>query len=126
MRRNGESYRQEKAPKIHAMKNYRRVPTKSLLRRLRIAKYEVPTPFVDDRPVPRELRILLQQHVGKPSVPIVKVGAHVQAKELLAQAQDNSLGARIHSPLAGKVTEITSQHIRLSVVAAAESGGKSV
>ena len=126
MRRNGESYRQEKAPKIHAMKNYRRVPTKSLLRRLRIAKYEVPTPFVDGCPAPQELRILLQQHVGKPAVPVVKVGARVQADELLAQVEGNSLGARIHTPLAGKVTEISSQHIRLSVGAAAESGGKSV
>jgi len=126
MRESGNSYRQAKAPKIHSMKNYRRVPTKSLLRRLRIAKYEVPTPFVDGFPVPGEVRVLLQQHAGKPSVPVVSVGAIVQGNDLLAEPDGNSLGARIHAPLSGKVADITDKYIRIIVDAVAESGGKTV
>jgi Na+-translocating ferredoxin:NAD+ oxidoreductase RnfC subunit len=126
MRVSGNSYRQEKAPKIHSMKNYRRVPTKSLLQRLRIAKYEVPTPFVDGFPAPAEIRVLLQQHAGKPSVPVVSVGAIVQANDLLAEPEGNSLGARIHAPLSGKVAEITDKYIRIIVGAMAASGGETV
>ena len=126
MRESGNSYRQEKVPQIHSMKNYRRVPTKSLLRRLRIAKYEVPTPFVDGFPNPKEVRILLQQHAGKPAVPVVTVGVAVQTDDLLAEIPTDSLGARIHAPLSGKVSEVTDNYIRISVDAMAETGGKTV
>lgn len=126
MRETSNSYRQEKAPKIHSMKNYRRVPTKSLLQRLRIATYEVPTPFVEGFPVPAEIRVLLQQHAGKPSVPVVSVGEIVQEKDMLAEPEGNSLGALIHTPLSGKVAEITDKYIRIIVGAMAESGGETV
>lgn len=126
MRQSGNSYRQEKAPKIHSMKNYRRVPTQSLLRRLRIAKYEGPTPYVDGFPTPTEIRVLLQQHAGKPSVPVVSVGVIVQEKDMLAEPEGNSLGARIHAPLSGKVAEVTDKYIRIVVGAMADSGGETV
>lgn len=122
----GVQYRQTKAPKIHSMKNYRRVPTKSLLRRLRIAKYEVPTPLMDGFPLPGEVRILLQQHAGKPAVPVVKMGASVTTDDLLADLPENSLGARIHAPLSGQVAEVTATYIRIVTDAGTESGGKVV
>ena len=126
MRATGNSYLQEKTPQVHSMKNYRRVPTKALLRRLRIAKYEVPTPFVDGFPVPKEVRVLMQQHAGKPAIPVVSVGAAVQNCDLLAEPEGSSLGARIHAPLSGKVSEVTKDHICIIVDAVAESGGKPV
>jgi len=122
----GQIYQQTKPPKVHSMKNYRRVPTKALLRRLRIAKYEVPTPFVDGSPAPDEVRILLQQHAGKPAIPVVQPGVSVQVGDLLADIPEDSLGARIHASLAGKVSEVTDNHIRIVADAGAKSGGKVV
>ncbi len=126
MRETGNSYRQEKEPKIHSMKNYRRVPTQSLLQRLRITKYEGPTPFVDDVPVPEDVCVLLQQHAGKPSIPVVSVGDIVNGRDLIAEPDGDSLGARIHAPLSGKVSEITAEYIRIVVDVVAETGGKTV
>ena len=126
MRDAGQNYQQTKPPKLHSMKNYRRVPTKALLRRLRIAKYEVPTPFVDGVPAPNEVRILLQQHAGKPAIPVVQPGASVQVGDLLADIPKDSLGAKIHASLTGKVSEVTDKHIRIIADAVVESGGKTV
>ena len=117
MRETGQSYQQSKPPQLHAMKEYRRVPTKSLLRRLRIAKYEVPTPFVAAVPAPVEVRIPLQQHIGAPAQPVVSVGTRVSAGDLLADAPGDSLGAAIHASVAGEVIKITDQ----SVIIAARS-----
>jgi Na+-translocating ferredoxin:NAD+ oxidoreductase RnfC subunit len=126
MRETGQNYQQVKAPKLHSMKNYRRVSTKALLRRLRIAKYEVPTPFVDGFPAPQEVCILLQQHAGKPAISVVKSGATVQVNDLLADLPENSLGAKIHAPLPGLVAEVTDSHIRIVVDAMAKLGGETV
>ena len=126
MRNAGVTYQQIKTPKVHSMKNYRRVPTKSLLRRLRIAKYEVSTPSVDGFPLPDEVRVLLQQHAGKAAVPVVSVGSSVQADDLLAELPENSLGARIHAPLSGQIAEVTDKYIRIVADAGAKTGGKVV
>lgn len=114
MRELGLSYQQSKAPKTHAMKNYRRVPTKSLLRRLRIDKYEGSTPFVHGFPEPTEICIPLRQQIGATAVPLIKTGDRVEAGELLADVPQGSLGARIHASIAGLVTAVTGDFIRIS------------
>ncbi len=122
MRETGQSYRQEKPPQLHAMKEYRRVPTKSLLRRLRIARYEVPTPFVTAVPAPEHVRIPLQQHVGAAAQPVVTVGSRVAPGDLLAVVPDGQLGAAIHASIGGEIVEITEQSVSIAAsrVASAE------
>jgi len=114
MREVGQDYQQSKPPQLHAMKEYRRVPTKSLLRRLRIAKYEVPTPFVATVPVPIEVRIPLQQHIGAPAQPAVTVGTEVAVGDLLADVPAGSLGAAIHASVAGEIIRITDQSVHIA------------
>ena len=114
MRDNGQQYHQEKPPQLHAMKEYRRVPTKSLLRRLRIAKYEVPTPFVAAMPAPGEVQIPLQQHIGAPAQPLVTVGAIVDCGDIIADIPAGSLGAAIHASVAGKIVQVTNQSIYIA------------
>lgn len=118
MRDSDQNYQQEKSPRLHPMKNYRRVPTKSLLQRLRIAKYEGPTPFVDQSLMPGEVEVLLQQHIGKPAIPVVQPGATVAVGDLLAEIPQESLGARLHASLAGQVDSVTESHIRIVARAA--------
>jgi Na+-translocating ferredoxin:NAD+ oxidoreductase RnfC subunit len=113
MRETGKKYQQTREPRLHSMKNYRRVPTKSLLRRLRIEKYEGPTPMVNDFPEPTEVRMILQQHIGQSAVSAVRVGDAVQAGDLLADCPTGALGARIHASITGQVTNITEQYIQI-------------
>jgi len=115
MSERGHNYRQSKPPKLHSLKKYRRTPTKALLRRLRIEKYEGPTPLASGFPEPKQLRIPLQQHIGRPAVPAVNMNDRVRPGDLLADIPQGDLGARIHASLAGLVTEIADGHIRIAV-----------
>jgi Na+-translocating ferredoxin:NAD+ oxidoreductase RnfC subunit len=123
MRERGKSYRQKKAPKVHSLKDFRRTPTKALLKRLRIEQFEGPTPYIEGFPPPREIRIPLRQHIGKPALPVIKTGVQVQVGELLAEAPQGELGARIHASLSGRVTEVTDTHIRIAAGSAAKQQG---
>lgn len=113
MRGEGISYRQQREPRLHSMKNHRRVPTKSLLRSLRIARFETATPLVDGFAATEDVRIPLRQHVGAASLAVVKSGERVQVGDLLAEIAPNSLGARIHASISGRVAEVTGDYIRL-------------
>lgn len=50
-------------------------------------------------------RVPLLQHIGKPAIPVVKAGDHVQMYQLLGKAAEG-LSANIHSPVSGKVLEV--------------------
>jgi Na+-translocating ferredoxin:NAD+ oxidoreductase RnfC subunit len=99
--------------KVHPMKENRRVPLKQLMKRIRLLDYDKPTPFNPDMPAPESVKILTKQHVGAPSVPVVKIGDYVREGDLIADIPENSLGAKIHSSIDGKVTQVTAEYIRI-------------
>jgi len=88
---------------------YRRTPTRTLMRRLDLQRFEAPHRF-DDREVraPR-LTLPLKQHAGAPSVPVVKAGDRVAAGALLAEIPEGALGARLFAPKAGRVAAVDGQ-----------------
>ncbi len=57
----------------------------------------------------KKVHILLKQHIGNISTPIVKVGDKVQKGQLIAQAY--GLGANIHSSVSGTVIAINNEVI---------------
>ncbi|MGY8796193.1 MAG: electron transport complex subunit RsxC, partial [Woeseiales bacterium] len=56
-------------------------------------------------PIPQQLILPIQQHVGEPAHPIVGIGEHVLKGQLIAQA-DGSLSAPVHASSSGKVLAI--------------------
>jgi Na+-translocating ferredoxin:NAD+ oxidoreductase RnfC subunit len=42
-------------------------------------------------------------HAGAPALPCVKEGSVVNAGELIADAPENSLGAKVHASISGRV-----------------------
>lgn len=54
---------------------------------------------------PREVRLLLSQHIGAPAKCVVKVGDEVAAGQMIAEA-GGFVSAPVHSPIAGKVKKI--------------------
>lgn len=56
-------------------------------------------------PIPKKVRIPLNQHTGKPAQPIVKVGDIVRTGQLIAASQ-GFISGNIHSSITGKVTAI--------------------
>jgi Na+-translocating ferredoxin:NAD+ oxidoreductase RnfC subunit len=67
--------------------------------------------LADGFPDPLEIRVPLQQHIGKPAVPLVKTGDWVTAGQLVADIPEGSLGARLHAPLAGRVSGVSGKYL---------------
>lgn len=57
-------------------------------------------------PLPERLYIPLQQHIGQPAEPAVKIGQRVLKGDLLAHSQ-GMLSAPVHAPTSGAVIDIT-------------------
>ena len=114
MKKAGLKYEQPKPVKVHPIKEGRRVPLKQLMKKLDILKYNDETPFVRSSPVPNQVKILLNQHVGAPAIPVVKIGDKVNEGYLIGDVQNGKLGAKIHASISGKVTHVSDGFIRIS------------
>jgi len=99
--------------KPHAMHDGRRVPIKTLAKKLHVLDYDRPAPYLRESLAPRRLTLPLKQSAGTPCLPKVRAGERVLAGQLLGEPAPNTLGALLHAPLAGTVREVTGQHIIL-------------
>ncbi len=94
---------------------YRRTPTKMLVRRLDLERFVAPQRFVEAALKPKVLSLPLKQHAGVPSSPVVKAGQRIATGALLADIPEGALGAKIFSPRAGRVTSVDAHTIRVEV-----------
>ena len=100
--------------RAHPLHEGRRVPIKSLTRRLQVEAYEHPAPLEALAVEPRRLVLPLRQSAGAPNRPLVKAGDRVQAGQPLGELPANALGAILHAPMDATVTEVTEQRILLA------------
>jgi len=56
-------------------------------------------------PLPKKLFVPLQQHIGAPANPVVKVGDHVLKGQLIATAQ-GAVSSSVHAPTSGVITAL--------------------
>jgi Na+-translocating ferredoxin:NAD+ oxidoreductase RnfC subunit len=89
----------------------RHVPLKQLISKLGVAEYDVPAHFRDVHITPHRVRIPLQQHIGAPSLPVVKAGQKVKAGEVIGEIPEGKLGARLHASISGSVTAVNGEII---------------
>jgi len=99
---------------VHPIKEGRRVPLKQLMKRLDISKYNAKTPFREINKEISEVKILLKQHAGNSSTPIVNKFDKVTEGQLIAEVEPDKLGARIHSSIDGIVKEFNKDFIIIS------------
>lgn len=90
-----------------SVRDYRKVPVSRLISRLGLSDYDVEAPLVSDEYKPKTVRIPLKQHAGAPAIPVVSVGQDVEEGQLIGEVPEGSLGARVHSSIRGRVTEIS-------------------
>jgi len=98
----------------HAMHDGRKVPIKMLMQRLNVGQYDSPAPLSDIELKPCQLILPLKQSAGVPNNPLVKKGDSVRAGQPLGAIPDNALGAPIHAPLDGTVSDVTGDRIILT------------
>lgn len=95
----------------HGLREGRRVPIKTLMRRLQIEGYDNPAPFRNLEEEPRRVVVPLKQGAGSANEPIVKPGDRVKAGQDLGKIPPNSLGAIVHAPVSGRVVTVTDRVI---------------
>lgn len=83
----------------------RLIPVERLMERLGLAPYYADAPFRETDYKPQKVRIPLKQHLGAPSIAVVKVGDKVKSGQLIGEIPEGKLGARIHASVSGFVKE---------------------
>jgi Na+-translocating ferredoxin:NAD+ oxidoreductase RnfC subunit len=99
--------------KTHPMRDGRRVPIKTLAKRLHVLDYEHDALFEGATIHPKRLTLPLKQSAGLPCEAKVKPGQNVSEGQLVAEPAEGALGAPIHAPLQASVVEITANEIIL-------------
>jgi Na+-translocating ferredoxin:NAD+ oxidoreductase RnfC subunit len=100
-------------PKVHAMADGRRVPIKTLAKKLHVLDYDLPAPLIEREISPHRLILPLKQSAGTPCLPKVKSGDRVQAGQVIGEPAPNALGAILHAPISGTVREVNDKQIVL-------------
>ena len=100
-------------PKPHPMGDGRRVPVKSLTKKLHVQDYDLPAPFDPQTIAASRLVLPLKQNAGTACVAKVKAGDRVTAGQIIGEPAPNALGAILHAPVAGAIREINEQQIIL-------------
>ncbi len=73
---------------------------------LRTHKRDSTATHVEPAPLPKQLILPLQQHIGEAAKPVVAVGDKVTRGQLIAEA-GNYISAPVHAPTSGRVSAIT-------------------
>ena len=103
--RDGVKPKKEKACQVDAGLDMKKVPLKRLMSRLSLVQYDMDAPFLPFNVKITEFRVPLKMHIGVPCTAAVKKGAEV--KKGMVIGVPNGLGALIHAPVNGKVTDVT-------------------
>jgi Na+-translocating ferredoxin:NAD+ oxidoreductase RnfC subunit len=106
---------QKNVSKVREDRDGRLVPVERLMQRLCLTQYNnlaILNPEVKNVNI---VKIPLNEHIGKASEPIVKRNDNVKAGEMIAVIPDGAIGSNVHSSINGKVMEVNSEYIKLSV-----------
>jgi Na+-translocating ferredoxin:NAD+ oxidoreductase RnfC subunit len=101
----------KKQYEVRSNREYRMLPSKRLIARLGLHDFDQPAPMTETEYQPEVVSIAKSQHVGAPAIPVVAVGDHVEAGQLIGKIPEDSLGAAIHSSISGTVTEVGATYI---------------
>ncbi len=99
----------------HPMHDGRRVPVKSLMKRLGIDGYDHPAPLQEGVLTTNRAVLPLKQHAGAPALAKVDVGQSVAAGQIIAEPAPDALGAIIHAPFGATVEAVTATAIILRI-----------
>jgi Na+-translocating ferredoxin:NAD+ oxidoreductase RnfC subunit len=93
------------------MRDGRRVPVKTLAKRLHVLEYDLPAPWIGEIPDPDMVTLPLKQSAGVPVKPLVKVNDNVVKGQKIGEPPENALGAILHSSIDGKVVLVDDSKI---------------
>jgi Na+-translocating ferredoxin:NAD+ oxidoreductase RnfC subunit len=112
LRAQGQRYEGGLRP-VDPLAEHRFLPSRRLIDRIRIARFVLDAPLVEDEWRPTTVNLPLRQHIGAPATAVVKVGDRVARGQTIARMEGNALGADIHASIDGRVGVVTAQAITL-------------
>ena len=89
-----------------AFRDVRKVPTKRLMERLQVSRYDRHPEIFMGKIEVKKATIPLKQHIGEPAIPVVKTGDRVEKGDLIGEIPDKTLGARVHASISGVVESV--------------------
>lgn len=99
---------------VHPVRQGRQVPITRLYQRLGLTAYDRKAPYVENRLLPKRVRLPLDTHIGQPASPQVRVGDQVRRGDLLADVPRDQLGCPVHASIDGQVSDVTDKQIELT------------
>ncbi len=98
---------------VRKFRKERLLPIPRLVQRIGLASYAKQYAPFEEVNAERFLRVSvpLKQHIGVPSVPVIKAGISVGKGSIIAEIPQEKLGARIHAPISGTVIEVSDNFI---------------
>jgi Na+-translocating ferredoxin:NAD+ oxidoreductase RnfC subunit len=113
MRRANRKWTGRMDVKAHPMRDGRRVPIKTLIKKLHLEAYDHPAHLEKIVLEPKRAVLALKQSAGSPNTPLVKTGDRVSAGQQIGEIPEKALGAVLHAPFAGVVDSVTGEQITL-------------
>jgi len=98
---------------VHPFYRYREYPVKKLVSRLGLSKYDVPAPIHKSVFLSDVVRIYSVQHIGASGVLAVEKGQTISVGDLVYDAPESALGARIHASINGVVSVATDTYVEI-------------
>lgn len=100
--------------KASSMREGRKVPIERLISRLALNKYNVDAPLCcEEKSEITKVKIMLNQHIGVPAVPRVKINDYVEKGTVIAETPEGKLGTKIHASISGSIVCIDNQSITI-------------
>ena len=96
---------------VSEARDKRRIPTRRLVARLGLAKYNKTAPIETKMLSDIAVKILLTQHIGAPSKAVVSVGDEVKRGQVVAVYDQKALGVNIHASIDGVISQVTDKYI---------------
>ena len=101
--------------KVTTEREYRMIPSERHASVLGVAKFDKLPTFKGESKDFERVEIALRQHIGAPSVAIIKEGAKVNSGDLIADSA-NGLSIPGHASITGVVTVVDGEKIRIDRV----------
>jgi Na+-translocating ferredoxin:NAD+ oxidoreductase RnfC subunit len=92
---------------------HRLIPISRLVAKLALVEYNRKAPLDETPYEPARVVLPLRQHVGAPAIPCVRAGDPVTRGQLIAEVAANTLGARVHASISGRVDSVTGEAVIL-------------
>lgn len=101
---------QEPKP-VNLFRNESKVPSKRVIQRMGLTKYDQDVPFADSFEAPGAVRIMMRQHIGAPCQPVVGKGDIVTEGQCVGRVPDGALGALVHASVSGQVVDVCEEYV---------------